>query len=212
MADPKDFTIVVAAASNGVIGAAGKIPWKCPGDLRHFKHATSGGALIMGRKTWESLPKALPDRYHVVLSRTPGVPPYKPAGQGCAEFLERAPDFSTALEHAAIERPGKVFVVGGAAVYAEALRHPNARVLYLTHIVAYPTGDVILEDHLSLTGLGWRPICEWRYPVDWEHPYAWTLSRWERRAERAPSARQAGQWEPPAARTNDDPDAQGLAP
>ena len=69
MARPPSITIVVARAINGTIGKDGKLPWHLPGDLRHFKQVTMGTAMIMGRKTFDSLPGVLPGRRHIVLTR-----------------------------------------------------------------------------------------------------------------------------------------------
>src|SRR6185436_19370196 len=64
--------LVAAVAENGVIGANGKLPWHLPEDLRHFKQVTMGHPVIMGRKTWESVGKPLPNRTNIVISRRPG--------------------------------------------------------------------------------------------------------------------------------------------
>ncbi|MEW5881870.1 MAG: dihydrofolate reductase, partial [Pseudomonadota bacterium] len=70
-------TLIAAVARNGVIGRAGAIPWRIPGDLARFKRITMGHPVIMGRRTWESLGRPLPGRRNIVISRTPG---FAPAG------------------------------------------------------------------------------------------------------------------------------------
>jgi dihydrofolate reductase len=69
MASPSSITIVVARAINGTIGKDGVLPWHLPGDLRHFKQVTMGSVMVMGRKTFESLPGVLPGRRHIVVTR-----------------------------------------------------------------------------------------------------------------------------------------------
>ena len=67
--DRNDVVLIVAVAANGVIGSEGKLPWHIPADLRHFKALTMGKPMVMGRKTFESLPGLLPGRRHIVLTR-----------------------------------------------------------------------------------------------------------------------------------------------
>src|SRR5258707_5693743 len=79
--------LVAAVASNGIIGANGKLPWHLPEDLQHFKRLTLGHPIIMGRRTWESLGKALPGRENIVVTRTAG---YEAPGAAVATSLEAA--------------------------------------------------------------------------------------------------------------------------
>ncbi|WP_370962743.1 dihydrofolate reductase [Amycolatopsis sp. cg9] len=100
--------LIWAQAANGVIGRDGGLPWHLPEDLRHFRSVTKGAAVLMGRRTWESLPprfRPLPGRRNLVLSRTP------------QEEAETFPSLASALSAV----PGDVWVIGGAAVYAAAL-------------------------------------------------------------------------------------------
>src|SRR5437764_4774732 len=85
--------LVAAVASNGVIGRDGQLPWRLPEDLKHFKRITLGHPIIMGRRTWESLPGALPQRENIVVTRTPG---YEAPGAAGASRLEPGPAFCTA--------------------------------------------------------------------------------------------------------------------
>lgn len=125
------FSIIAAATANFVIGRDGKIPWRLPEDLRRFKARTVGHAVIMGRNTWESLPRRpLPARRNIVVSST------LQDAEG-AEVV-RSLDEGLAL---AWEQDDNPFVVGGSRLYAEALAHPQARSLYLTRIVAEIAGD-----------------------------------------------------------------------
>src|ERR1700716_1504944 len=79
--------LLAALASNGIIGVDGKLPWHLPEDLQHFKRLTLGHPIIMGRKTWESLGKALPGRENIVVTRTAG---YEAPGAAVATSLEAA--------------------------------------------------------------------------------------------------------------------------
>jgi len=124
-------TIVAAVARNGVIGVGGGLPWHLPDDLRRFKELTLGHALVMGRRTYESIGRPLPGRTTVVVTRTPGWQP----GSNEVHVARSLPE---ALETAAAT-DGEVFVVGGARVYAEAL--PLADRLELTLVEAEPDGD-----------------------------------------------------------------------
>ena len=128
------FSLVVARAANGVIGQYGKIPWHIPADMKHFKAVTMGKPCIMGRKTWDSLPKKpLPGRTNIVLTRDETFR---------AEDAVVARSIEEALARAAAEEPEEVAVIGGADVYAAVL--PRAHRIYLTEIHAVFGGDVSL--------------------------------------------------------------------
>ena len=116
-------SLIAAVSENGVIGKKGKIPWKLPADLRLFKQLTMGHHLIVGRKTWESIGKALPGREMIVLSRKAD---YK------AEGCRVAGTLSQALEMARAAGEEEAFIGGGAAVYAKAL--PLADRFYLSRV------------------------------------------------------------------------------
>jgi dihydrofolate reductase len=126
--------LVAAVAANGVIGANGKLPWHLPEDLRHFKALTLGHPVIMGRKTWESLGKALPGRENIVVSRAPG---YDAPGASVAASLEGA------LALCAGEPVA--FVIGGGELYAEALGLADG--LVLTEIQRDFAGDARFPDY-----------------------------------------------------------------
>ena len=117
--------LVVAHSANRVIGRDGDLPWHLPSDLRHFKEITTGGTVVMGRKTWESIPdrfRPLPGRRNIVVSRN-GVD---------------APEVFGSVE-AALEAAAGCFVIGGGQVYAAAL--PHADVIHATELEAEVDGD-----------------------------------------------------------------------
>lgn len=120
--------LIAAVAANGVIGVNGQLPWHLPEDLRHFKSLTLGHPIIMGRKTWESLGKALPGRDNIVVSRTPG---FEAPGAAVACSLEAALSLCTGEP--------VVFVIGGQQLFVESL--PIAAGLVLTEIKRDYEGD-----------------------------------------------------------------------
>jgi dihydrofolate reductase len=127
-----EIVLIAAVARNGVIGRGGKLVFNEPVDQRHFRQATLGCPVIMGRKTWDSLParfRPLPGRRNVVVSRNPA---FLPAG------AEGAADLPRAL--ATVAGAPRVFVIGGAQLYAQAL--PLAHRLLLTEVDADLPGDV----------------------------------------------------------------------
>lgn len=124
------LVLVAAVARNGVIGANGALPWRLPGELQHFKQVTLGHPVIMGRRTWDSLPKKpLPSRRNIVVSRTPG---YAAPGAEVAGSLDEA--------LALCAGDALASVIGGSALFAEAL--PRAHRLELTEIHKDYEGEV----------------------------------------------------------------------
>lgn len=124
------ITLVVARASNGVIGRGGKLPWHLPADLSHFKDVTMGTPMIMGRRTFESLPGLLPGRRHIVITRDAG---WRAAGAARA----RSPD--EALELAGASR---ISIIGGAEIFA--LFEPRAHAIELTEVHEDVEGDTFM--------------------------------------------------------------------
>jgi dihydrofolate reductase len=125
-----EITLVVARADNGVIGRDGKLPWHLPADLRHFKEVTMGTPMIMGRRTFDSLPGLLPGRRHVVLTRD---------RNWSAPGAEVANDVDAAL---ALAEADYVSVIGGAEVFA--LFEPIAAAVELTEVHGDVEGDTLL--------------------------------------------------------------------
>ena len=119
--------IVVARADNGVIGKDGALPWRLPNDLRHFKITTMGAPMIMGRKTFESLPGLLPGREHIVLTRDAA---WSAAGAKVAHSVDEA---------LALAAGDRVSIIGGAEIYREFL--PITDKIHLTEVHFSPDGD-----------------------------------------------------------------------
>lgn len=125
------LTLVAAVARNGVIGRDNAMPWRLPEDLKHFRSVTMGAPVLMGRRTWDSLPtalKPLPGRRNLVITHN---------SHWAAEGAEAAPSLEEALRYLA-DVP-VVYVVGGAQVYTQALKHADE--LILTEIDCDYEGD-----------------------------------------------------------------------
>jgi len=128
-----ELSIIVAIAENGVIGGGNKLLWHIPEDLKRFKRITSGRSLIMGRKTFESIGKPLPNRRNIVISRNPDFR---------VEGIEVANSLNAALELTKTE--DEVFIIGGGEIYRQAL--PLATKLYITRVHAYFDGDTYFPE------------------------------------------------------------------
>jgi dihydrofolate reductase len=148
--DRSHVTLVVARARNGVIGRDGKLPWHLPADLKRFKALTMGTAMVMGRKTFESLPGLLPGRRHIVLTRDRA---WRAEG---AEVVHDAAE--------AIDRAGHspISVIGGADIFEVFL--PLADRVELTEILEEVPGDTRIEDP--------RLAGSWRESFREDHPAA----------------------------------------
>lgn len=144
------ITLVVARAQNGVIGRDGKLPWHIPADLKRFKGLTLGSVMVMGRKTFESLPGLLPGRRHVVLTRN---------AYWRAEGAQVAHDIEEALTLANAE---PISVIGGADIFELFL--PLGDRIELTEILDEVPGDTIFDDPRQSGG--------WRTTFSVEHPPA----------------------------------------
>lgn len=160
------IALIAALAENNAIGNENKLLYWIPEDLKRFKALTTGHTIVMGRRTFESLPKgALPNRRNIVLSRQPGI--IFP-GAECYASLEEA------LQHCQADET--VFIIGGASVYHEAL--PMSDLLYLTHIDHTPaTADAFfpkIDPHV------WIQKNRDAHPVDEKHPYSYTFVDYER--------------------------------
>jgi dihydrofolate reductase len=130
------LSIIAAVARHRVIGKDNGLPWHLPGDMRHFRETTRGRPVVMGRRTWESLPekfRPLPGRLNVVVSRNPG---YEAPGAAVVGSLGEAV--------AVAGDGGEIFVIGGAELYRQAL--PFAGRLYLTEIDAEFAGDALFPE------------------------------------------------------------------
>ena len=162
----------IARARNGVIGRNGKLPWRLKSDMAIFRATTMGKPVIMGRKTWESLPKKpLVGRTNIVLSRDGS---FEPQGAVvCEEFSEAV---SIAREQAEEDGTSEICVIGGASLFELALA--KARRLYLTEVDADVEGDVVLS---PIDETRWTEVRSQRYEAGPDDEYAFTFRVLERR-------------------------------
>ena len=130
---PSEIVIVVARAQNGTIGKDGTLPWHIPADLKRFKALTMGSAMVMGRKTFDSLPRLLPGRRHIVLTRDRG---WRAEGAEVAHSVEEV------LALAGEDTP--LSVIGGAEIFELFL--PLATRIDLTEVMADYAGDTAMPD------------------------------------------------------------------
>jgi dihydrofolate reductase len=158
--NPFPYKAIVAVSQDGVIGRNGDLPWRLSGDLQWFKKITMGHTILMGRKTWDSLPKALPGRENWVLSRR------DQRSEGMRLF--------TSLKDVAEHLPDKqtLFVIGGGEVYRQAL--PLCHELYITEVhQKVPDGDAFFPEY--------RDQFEAVEVLDENEDFL--LRRWERRSD-----------------------------
>ena len=139
---PPALALIAAVAANGVIGRDGKLPWRLANDLHHFRMLTTGHSVIMGRRTWESLARALPGRQNIVVTHQPA---YAADGAVVARSLDDA--------LAQVHYPAPAFCIGGGELYRVAL--PLARTAYITEIARDFEGDATFP---PLDPAQWREV------------------------------------------------------
>jgi len=159
------ISLVVAASKNNVIGRDRGLPWHLPDDLRHFKRLTTGKPVIMGRRTFESIGRPLPDRRNIVLTRDPDY-----TAEGC--------DVVSSVDEALnlVAGAGEAMVIGGGQVYRDFL--PSADRLYLTRVQAEVDGDTYFPE---ITETEWLLVSTEHHAADDRHDYAFDLMVFERR-------------------------------
>jgi dihydrofolate reductase len=159
-----DITLIAALGKNRVIGHAdGRLPWRLPDDMAHFKRETLGKPIVQGRKTYDTVGKPLPNRLNIVLSRSS-----KPI-EGCVV----ATSVDEALA-AAGEVP-EVMIIGGGEIYALFL--PRATKMILTHVDASPDGEAFFP---AWDPMAWRITSGTHHAVDDKHAYAFDIVRYDR--------------------------------
>jgi dihydrofolate reductase len=159
-------SLIVAMDESGVIGLSGRLPWKQPADLIHFKVLTMGKPMLMGRKTFESIGRPLPGRTSIVLTRDQS---WRREGALAVHSLEEA------LQHAS--GASELMVIGGAEVYRLTLAHAHR--VYLTRIHATVQGDTHFPE---VDFRQWRELERQDFAADARHQYAMTFLTLERSA------------------------------
>lgn len=164
--------MIAAIGSNGVIGAGNAMPWRLPSDFGFFKRTTMGKPLIMGRKTFESIGKALPGRINIVVTRQKG---YQPDGVLVIDSLDAALDHARVI--AAAEGVDEIFIGGGGELYTQAM--PLADRLYITEVDLAPQGDTVFPaiDHAK-----WVVVDEPEVPLTGKDTASFRIKVYERRA------------------------------
>ena len=153
--------LVVAITENNVIGLDGNMPWHLPADLKHFKDLTSGHAVLMGRKTYDSIGKALPNRLNLVITRS-------------SEFKADGVTVVHSVDDAiAIAKDMRLFVIGGSEVYALAMEH--VKVMHVTRIHASIEGDTFFP---TLNASDWNLLSTENRPPDEKNPIELTFEEW----------------------------------
>lgn len=153
------LSIVVAAATNNVIGFRGELPWRLPEDLRRFKALTMGKPIVMGRLTHESIGRALPGRRNIVISRTP-----RYTAEGC----EVVASPTAALDLLGGEE--EVMIIGGGRIYQQFL--PLVDRVYLTRVHAEPEGDAFFPE---LDAGDWSIVAFEEYPAGDDRPVGYSF-------------------------------------
>ncbi|MFN0291750.1 dihydrofolate reductase [Pedobacter helvus] len=158
-------TIVVAISSNNAIGKDNQLLWHLPADLKHFKNITSGHTIIMGRKTYDSIGKPLPNRRNIVITRQNGL---QLTGVEVVNSLEDALSLCKAEE--------QVFIIGGAEIYRQAL--PLAHKIELTRVHQEFDADAFFP---QLDNETWKEVWKEDHLPDEKNKFAYTFSTLERR-------------------------------
>ncbi len=168
------ISLIVAAAENGVIGKDNKLPWNLPDDLKHFKDLTKGHTIIMGRKTFESIGRVLPDRRNIILSSKMKTAP---------EGAEVASDMDRLLNSLSSQLPEdeEVFVIGGSDLFTQWLEDAFTPIVcgrvHLTRVHADIEGDASFPD---LDDDRWIISAREEHPADARHEHAFTFLTYDR--------------------------------
>lgn len=161
-----DIVLVVAVSENRVIGRDGDLPWKISADLKHFKNVTMGYPVVMGRRTWESLPYPLPGRRNIVITRNP---------DAVFEGADTVTTISGALDLCRGDGAEKAMIIGGGQIYAEIIR--DADVIELTEVHAEIEGDTLFPE---IDPAEWQETRRERHPPETDGGPAFSFVTLER--------------------------------
>ncbi|MGV6815379.1 MAG: dihydrofolate reductase [Phycisphaerales bacterium] len=166
------IAMIVACADNGVIGADGDLPWHLPTDLRHFMRSTRGCAVIMGRKTFDSLDQPLPNRLNIVLSRS--MPDDRDDGVRVASSIDEAIEIAKASD---MEQP--IWIAGGGNIYRQAMNQPR-----LVDLIVRTRVHAQIEGDTAFPAMDDTWICSHSesHESDDRHLYPFTIEWWEVRS------------------------------
>jgi len=155
----RKISIIVAIDENGLIGRRNGLPWKLPADLKHFKTLTSGHTVIMGRKTYDSIGKPLPNRTNIVVSKSDDL-----QIDGCITVKSPEEALKASLENQ------EIFVIGGAEIYRQFL--PLAQTVYLTKIHNKFEGDIFFP---TINPDEWQEKERQDFEADDKNPYKYSF-------------------------------------
>lgn len=158
------ITLIVAASTNNVIGKDNQMVWHLPDDFKYFKKNTLDHSIVMGRKTYDSIGKALPDRRNIVVTRNQ---------DWLADEVDVANSLDEVLSYCRDER--EIFIIGGANLYKQTL--PMAQKVLLTRVHAEIDGDALFPE---LFPEEWKLISQEQHAKDEKHAYDFTFEVWER--------------------------------
>ena len=154
----KTLTLIAAMGKNRAIGLEGRMPWHLPAELQHFKKATMGKSIVMGRKTWQAIGRPLPGRQNIVISRNPG-------------FHAEGVDLAASLDDAAaMSNSDEVMIIGGGQLYALAL--PLAQRMVLTLIDIEPEADTWFPEWDDKE---WSQTSEEHFPIGDDNKLAYRI-------------------------------------
>lgn len=163
------ISIIAALTTDGVIGWNGKMPWKMETDLRRFRELTKDNYVVMGRRTFESIGKPLPNRTNIVVTRNPSY---------AYDGVIVVPSVDDAISMAFNDKQDEVFIIGGTEIFRLGLKY--ATHMYLTRIHAYTFGDTYFPP------VNWDEwICteQRSYPPDQQNDYPFTFETYQLKAE-----------------------------
>lgn len=167
-----EIATIVACSSNGVIGREGDLPWHLPDDLRHFMRSTKGCPVVMGRKTFDTLDKPLPDRLNIVVSRSM-TDPTQPGVVVCRDLDEAIERGRRAIREDGQDRP--VWIGGGGTIYTQAME--QTELVVRTLIGVELEGDATFP---ALDGSIWHLEHAESHPVDARHAHPFRVEWWIR--------------------------------
>lgn len=182
MLNGKNITIIAAMARNRAIGMDGDMPWHLPGELKHFKQTTMGKPILMGRKTWESIGRALPGRQNIVVTSNPSC---EAPGCDLAGSLQEAIDLADGKE---------IMIIGGGQLYRQALA--SADRMILTLVDCAPEADTWFPEWDES---GWTRVSRRKEPADENNPHSYEVTEWVRKTGAGDTSREPGKLRDPRA-------------
>lgn len=160
------ISIIAAIGKNYELGRRNELLWNMPADMKHFRETTQAHAVVMGRKTFESIGRPLPNRRNVVITRDAD---YKAPGVDVVHSLAEALDLFP-------DQNEEIFIIGGAEIYRQSM--PVADKLYITHVGAsFPDADAFFPEIIPIA---WNEIKHMEHEADEKNPYPYTFSVYEK--------------------------------